>query len=122
MTLAKTNGAANPWGIVLEDVAGPLGVRITSAGRSKNEEGGLLLRNADGVVVERSAVTCNGPITDLCLQTTGIGIEVDADSDGNTFIGNRLEYNPVNVIDADTNSCWKNNSFGVGTQPPLGCP
>jgi parallel beta-helix repeat protein len=100
----------NSRGIIVEDsLPGSVAVqRNTVTGSQTN---GIFLHNSDGIRVVGNTVQ----------GTQGIGIELDATSDGNRILQNEIAGSgTADVADQGSGNCWKGNTFTTGSVPP--CP
>jgi len=106
--------AGDPRGIVVANSSDtPDGSYAVLVGRNNVENGGtgILLTNADGIVVFENHV--GDP-------NTAVGIDVDASSDNNLIVGNVISTGGTDVRDAGSGNCWRSNTYTTGSVPS--CP
>jgi len=115
--VTKTFSCLAEVGVLVEDAA--------SAPRTRapvKVERNVLFGNGRGIVlqdVDGSSVRANevqGGAGTLA------GIEVDAGSDDNALLQNRVQGHPTDVGDAGTSNCWRGTKFTTGSVPATGCP
>jgi parallel beta-helix repeat protein len=95
---------------MLVDGAGARSLRVSKSILSYATVAGLIVQNANGIVVDRNRVRDNGTY----------GILVQSGSDGNQFAGNEIIGNGTDVTDNGSGNCWRSNTFVSGAVPP--CP
>ena len=106
----KQSGATfTSRGVTIED-SGPGSVTVQGSTIAAVTMGGILLRNSDGILLKGNTVRTAG----------GIGIELDATSDGNRIDRNEIISGGIDVVDSGTGNCWLRNIYSTGTVPP--CP
>lgn len=102
MVIRGNEAFGNIKGIIVQDVSGAV-VRVF--GNSVHDNvgtTGIWLNRADGVRVERNNVRDNA----------GNGIEVDADSDGNMILNNRVLGHTFDLYDGGgSGNCWMDNVY-----------
>ena len=103
-------------GLLLANIA-PGTLRLKRCQAAFPIDAGILLQNADGVLVERCVIFGS---------STSRGIVADADSDDNQITRNEFRDNLVDVVDDGTSNCWKANFDPdgplSGNPSTLGCP
>jgi parallel beta-helix repeat protein len=103
--LRKSAAARHDVGIRIESCA-PGSVRVQNSYANFNVTG-ILLENSDGIEIKKNQVA----------QNTDAGIVLDATSDDNRIIKNDISNSALDVSDAGTGNCWRDNEYTTGMVP-----
>jgi parallel beta-helix repeat protein len=119
--VSETTSTGNNRGIIIEDSAENVDIRVADNTTNGNDIGfsptGIFIHNADGV--ELSGNVANG--------NTGPGLWLDSTSDGNVLRDNQASGNggpqdsePADLQNDGVGNCGSGNAFGAEQGNPLG--